>query len=62
VVKRVSKKFTFMDGQIEFCCGMDRIGNTFYITFGFEDNSAHMLEVKCDILDDWFDNNLEHIV
>ena len=60
VVQKVSKKFTFMDGQIEFCCGMDRLNGDFYITFGFEDNSAHMLKVGCDVLDRWFDNNLEY--
>ena len=60
VVQRVSKPFSFMNGQIEFCCGMDRLKDSFYITFGFEDNSAHLLEVKCDVLDKWFDNNLEY--
>ena len=60
VVQKVSKKFTFMDGQIEFCCGMDRLKDDFYITFGFEDNSAHMLKVKCSVLNKWFDENLEY--
>lgn len=58
-IQKVSQQFSFMNEQIGFCCGMDRLDDTFYITFGFEDNSAHMLEVKCDVLDEWFDNNLE---
>ena len=58
-IQKVSKQFSFMNGQIEFSCGMDIYNESFYITFGFEDNSAHMLEVKCDVLDEWFDNNLE---
>ncbi len=61
-IQKISKPFSFMNGQIEFCCGMDRLGDSFYITFGFEDNSAHMLEVKCDVLDNWFDNNLEYSI
>ena len=62
VVQKVSKQFTFMDGQIEFCCGMDKLQHYFYITFGFEDNSAHMLKVNCKVIDDFFDKNLEYSV
>jgi hypothetical protein len=62
VVQRVSKQFTFMDGQIEFCCGMDKLGDDFYITFGFEDNSAHMLQINEKVLDNFFDKNLEYSV
>jgi len=58
-IERVSKQFSFMDGQIEFSCGMDILDESFYITFGFEDNSAHMLEIKCDVIDEWIENNLE---
>ena len=57
---KVSKQFSFMNGQIEFSCGMDKLDDSFYITFGFEDNSAHMLEVKCDVIDKWLDDNLEY--
>ena len=60
VQRFTSKQFSFMNGQIEFSCGMDRLDDSFYITFGFEDNSSHMLEVKCDTIDEWFDNNLEY--
>jgi len=62
VVQKVSKQFTFMDGQIEFCCGMDKLQHYFYITFGFEDNSAHMLKVNCKVIDDFFNKNLEYSV
>ncbi len=62
VVQKVSWPFTFMDGQIEFCCGMDKLGSNFYITFGFEDNSAHMLEVDINVLDNFFDGYLEYSI
>jgi len=45
-IQKISKKFKFMGGQIEFCCGMEYIGGVFYITFGFEDNSAHLLQIE----------------
>ena len=61
-LKGTSKPFKFMDGKIEFCCGMDKLQHYFYITFGFEDNSAHMLKVNCKVIDDFFDKNLEYSV
>ncbi len=59
-IQKISKQFSFMNGQIEFSCGMDKFKGSFYITFGFEDNSSHMLEVKCDVIDKWLDDNLEY--
>lgn len=50
-IQKISKKFKFMGGQIEFCCGMEYINNMFYITFGFEDNSAHLLQVEDKFID-----------
>jgi len=44
-LQKVSKPFHFMGGQIEFCCGAEYVDNKFYITFGFEDNSAHLLVI-----------------
>jgi len=49
-----SKPFKFMDGRIEFCCGMaphpDAENGGVYITFGFQDNSAYMIHVAKDHL------------
>lgn len=43
---RYSKVFSFMDGKIEFACGMAKKDENVYITFGFQDNCAFIL--KCD--------------
>lgn len=45
-IQKISKAFKFMGGQIEFCCGVEQVEDNFYITFGFEDNSAHLLVIK----------------
>ena len=38
----VSEKFSFMGGNIEFCCGMAPLGDDLLISFGFQDNAAFM--------------------
>ena len=42
----MSDAFKFMDGRIEFCCGLakhpEEQANDFYCTFGFQDNSAYL--------------------
>ena len=40
-----------MGGQIEFCCGAEYVDNKFYITFGFQDNSAHLLVIDEEHID-----------
>lgn len=50
-IQKISKPFKFMGGQIEFCCGMEHVKDEFYITFGFEDNSAHLLVIKESIIE-----------
>ena len=48
-----------MDGRIEFCCGMaphpDAENGGVYITFGFQDNSAYMIHVGKDHLNQLLD-------
>ena len=45
-----SKPYKFMDGRIEFCCGMashpDKDCDDMFITYGFQDNSAYILQIK----------------
>lgn len=50
-LKAMSKQFHFMDAQIEFCCGAEHVDGKFYITFGFEDNSAHLLVIDEEHID-----------
>jgi hypothetical protein len=49
-LKGTSKPFKFMDGRIEFCCGMakhpDASCKDLMITFGFQDNSAYILQLN----------------
>ena len=43
-LKMVSDTFIFMDGSIEFCCGMAYHNQNFYLSFGFQDNIAFLLK------------------
>ena len=42
-----------MNGEIEFCCGMDKFNNDFLITFGYQDNAAYILKVSEDIVEEF---------
>jgi len=46
-----SDDFSFLGGDIEFCAGMAFKDNYFYITFGFQDNSACLLKVPENIIE-----------
>ena len=43
-LKMVSDSFIFIDGTIEFCCGMAYHNQNFYLSFGFQDNIAFLLK------------------
>jgi hypothetical protein len=43
-IVKISDQFSFMDGEIEFCCGMAIHQNNLLITFGFQDNAAFILK------------------
>jgi predicted GH43/DUF377 family glycosyl hydrolase len=45
-----SEAFKFMDARVEFCAGMARKDNDFYITFGFQDNAAFILKTTEDVI------------
>ena len=47
---KISDKFSFMDGEIEFCCGLAELNDELLITFGFQDNAAFLLRTNKDIL------------
>lgn len=40
---RVSPRFDFMGGEVEFACGMTEFDNKLLITFGFQDNASYLL-------------------
>ena len=56
-IKKVTKQFMFLGGQIEFCCGVSLKDNKFFITYGFQDTSAHLLELDESIVQEMFDDS-----
>lgn len=44
----VSDEFSFMDGRVEFCCGMTIVDGVMHLTFGFQDNAAFLLTLPID--------------
>lgn len=47
---KISQKFSFLNTNIEFCCGMTYFDNHFLITAGIQDNAAILLKVPGDAL------------
>jgi FkbM family methyltransferase len=45
-IKHISDSFSFMDGEIEFCCGLAEYQGDLLITFGFQDNAAYILKIQ----------------
>lgn len=45
-IVKVSKQFSFMNGEIEFAVGMTAYQDDYLITFGFQDNAAFLLRVS----------------
>jgi len=54
----LSKAFSFMDTQIEFCCGLLVKGDDLIISFGYQDNAAYILKMPITLLDkmEWEDD------
>jgi hypothetical protein len=44
-IVKVSKQFSFMNGEIEFAVGMTAYKDDYLITFGYQDNAAFLLKV-----------------
>jgi hypothetical protein len=47
-IEHISDSFSFMDGEIEFCCGIALWKEDLLISFGFQDNAAYILRVSKD--------------
>jgi hypothetical protein len=41
----ISDSFSFMDGEVEFCCGLAEWKNDLLLSFGFQDNAAFILKL-----------------
>jgi len=44
-IQHISNPFSFMDGEIEFCCGLAFHNGDMLISFAFQDNAAFILRV-----------------
>jgi len=42
---RIGEPFSFLDGEVEFCCGLAEWQGDFLLSFGFQDNCAFALRV-----------------
>jgi FkbM family methyltransferase len=51
-IVKMSDSFSFMNGEIEFCCGMALYKGNFLITFGFQDNAAYILSVPEEVIEE----------
>jgi len=49
---KISKPFSFMDGEIEFACGMTIYKKDLLITFGFQDNAAYLLRIPNHMIEE----------
>jgi hypothetical protein len=52
-IEHISDPFSFMNGEIEFCCGMVENGDNFLISFGFQDNAAYILKMPKTFFDEF---------
>ena len=53
-IKYISNSFSFMDGEIEFCCGMTFDNNgDLLLSFAFQDNAAFILRIPKDKIKDY---------
>lgn len=54
---KVTKPFNFMGARIEFCCGLGILNDMAYISFGFQDNAAYIIQMSVKVLEDLIWNN-----
>jgi hypothetical protein len=52
-IQKFSPAFSFLEGQIEFCCGMAKYQDDYLLTFGFQDNAAYILRVPGHFMEEF---------
>ena len=50
---KMTEPFSFLNGEIEFCCGLAVYGSDVLITFGFQDNAAYLLKMTKKSFNDY---------
>ena len=48
----ISEPWSFMDAEIEFCCGLTFYRGDLLATFGFQDNAAYLLQIPDSMITD----------
>lgn len=48
---KASNSFSFLDSDIEFCCGMTIYNDKLLITFGVQDNASYVLSIPSNTID-----------
>jgi FkbM family methyltransferase len=56
-VEHISDPFSFMEGEIEFCCGLAEWNGDLLITFGFQDNAAYIVKMKAEFFESFIGKN-----
>lgn len=54
---KFTEAFSFMNADIEFCCGMAIYQGNFLISFGFQDNCAFILKAPARLIDELLELN-----
>ena len=54
----LSESLSFLEGQIEFVCGAAVVNDNLIVTFGFQDNSAFVLEMPKTMVDNMIEEAL----
>lgn len=52
-IEYVSEPFSFMDGEIEFACGIAEWNGDIIVSFGFQDNAAYLLKIPQTFFDEY---------
>jgi len=58
-IEHISEPFSFMNGEIEFCCGLCEYKEDLLISFGFQDNAAYILRMPKTFFDQYVGLNGE---
>jgi hypothetical protein len=59
-IEHISEPFSFMDGEVEFCCGLTEFKDDLLVTFGFQDNAAYILRMPQAFFDTYIEQEKSH--
>ena len=56
---KMSEPFSFLNGEIEFSCGMGVFNKDILLTFGFQDNAAYLLKIPGKLFNEFIGVDFE---